>query len=439
MIWMLLLAMAPTPAEPGRLLVSGAWRITVTAGMHRAGSRTVRVARETTLDVRPSTRVEIRDEKHDALPPFNRDAPGWMRGVRLRALVTFETSAAGLLDPETLRVKAGPGEAAAFHRDRDYAIDPVWATVGRLPDGSIAERGPVWLDYACGLHRLDCVVVDRAGAVRLIEGEPHAATPQPPSPRAGETVIANIWVPGRLAALSDECLYPILSTGATAQRSAGAPPASRLLPKTWKKLTAGEPLHVLAWGDSVTAGGQASDEEHRYQNQFVTLLSRRFPKASNRLTTAGWGGRTSDNFLQEPPESPYNFERAVLAPRPDLVIMEFVNDAWMSPEVVEQKYLKIKERLDSIGAEWVILTPHFVRPDWMGATTVRVTEDPRPYTAGVRAFGKKHGVAVADAAARWGNLVREGIPYVTLLANSINHPDDRGMEIFAQALMDLFR
>jgi hypothetical protein len=75
----------------------------------------------------------------------------------------------------------------------------------------------------------------------------------------------------------------------------------------------------------------------------------------------------------------------------------------------------------------------------MGATTVRVTEDPRPYTAGVRAFGKKHGVAVADAAARWGNLVREGIPYVTLLANSINHPDDRGMEIFAQALMDLFR
>ena len=58
---------------------------------------------------------------------------------------------------------------------------------------------------------------------------------------------------------------------------------------------------------------------------------------------------------------------------------------------------------------------------------------------GVVRTGKKHGVAVADAAARWGNLVREGIPYVTLLANSINHPDDRGMEIFAQALMDLFR
>ena len=75
----------------------------------------------------------------------------------------------------------------------------------------------------------------------------------------------------------------------------------------------------------------------------------------------------------------------------------------------------------------------------MNQTSVRVEEDPRPYVHGLRQFAAKHNVAIADASLRWGHLVKEGIPYVTLLSNSINHPDDRGHEMFAQSLMDLFR
>ena len=65
--------------------------------------------------------------------------------------------------------------------------------------------------------------------------------------------------------------------------------------------------------------------------------------------------------------------------------------------------------------------------------------DPRPYVAGVRQFTGKHRIALADASLRWGHLWKEGIPYITLLSNSINHPDDRGHELFAQALIELFR
>src|SRR6185436_18314399 len=115
---------------------------------------------------------------------------------------------------------------------------------------------------------------------------------------------------------------------------------------------------------------------------------------------------------------------------------EFVNDAYMTPEVVETKYSALLKRFQEIGAEWIILTPHFVRPDWMGAATVRVETDPRPYVAGVRQFTAKHNVALADASLRWGHLLKEGIPYTTLLSNSINHPDDRGHELFAQALIE---
>jgi hypothetical protein len=36
-------------------------------------------------------------------------------------------------------------------------------------------------------------------------------------------------------------------------------------------------------------------------------------------------------------------------------------------------------------------------------------------------------------------LWRQGIPYNALMLNAINHPDARGMRLFADALMALFR
>jgi len=74
----------------------------------------------------------------------------------------------------------------------------------------------------------------------------------------------------------------------------------------------------------------------------------------------------------------------------------------------------------------------------MGKTSARIEEDPRPYVAGVRAFAKKHDVALADASLRYCHLVKEGVPFITLMVNSLNHPDDRGHEMFALSLMELF-
>ena len=69
-----------------------------------------------------------------------------------------------------------------------------------------------------------------------------------------------------------------------------------------------------------------------------------------------------------------------------------------------------------------------------------VEEDPRPYTAALRAFvaAADAGVALGDAARLWGQLYRHGLPYTTLLLNSINHPNRRGMATFAEALLPLF-
>ena len=72
-----------------------------------------------------------------------------------------------------------------------------------------------------------------------------------------------------------------------------------------------------------------------------------------------------------------------------------------------------------------------------------VQEDPRPYVAALRAFVEKRaadggsGLALADAAWLWGRLYRQGLPYTSLLMNSIHHPDRRGMALFAEALLAL--
>jgi lysophospholipase L1-like esterase len=212
------------------------------------------------------------------------------------------------------------------------------------------------------------------------------------------------------------------------------------LPKSLKKLRESQPLRILAWGDSVTDGRYLSEPARQgWQAQFVARLRERFPQAKIELVTEAWGGRNTASYLAEPPGSPHNYAEKVLGAKPDLVVSEFVNDAGLKPEQVEQTYSRLLKDFSQIGAEWIILTPHYVRPDWMGLARERdIDDDPRPYVAGLRQFAARHGVALADASLRYGRLWRQGLPYSTLMLNSINHPDPRGMRIFADSLMALF-
>ena len=61
-----------------------------------------------------------------------------------------------------------------------------------------------------------------------------------------------------------------------------------------------------------------------------------------------------------------------------------------------------------------------------------------PALGNASTFAREHKVALADAARRYGRLWRQGIPHSTIMLNSINHPNARGMTIFADALMELF-
>jgi lysophospholipase L1-like esterase len=429
----LTLACAGKASTPAEFKLVGDWKVQVTMYEPRATSATVLVS--------PPPLVTVRAEEYAALPVFNPKAGGWAKGVRLRGVQTQETTTPYLLDPDSFILRAGPEpDAAIFHRGKDYEIDTVWGTFGRMTNNAIKPNQKVFASYRHALARLDAVVLTRAGRIVLRQGKACVAAAMPPMIGRGEYHLGNIWLPGRLTKLEPEDLFPILESAYPEPPKPHPSVAERLLPKTMKKLLSGEHLRILAWGDSVTEGAYVPDREHnRWQEQFVARLKQRFPKADIELVTEAWGGRNTSSYLNEPPGSPHNFREKVLGDKPDLIVSEFVNDAGLDPQQVEERYGKLLADFQDIGAEWIILTPHYVRPDWMGLTRERdIDDDPRPYVAGLRQFAAKHSVALADASRRWGRLWRQGIPYSTLLLNSINHPDVRGMRIFADSLMELF-
>ncbi|MGE5531389.1 MAG: SGNH/GDSL hydrolase family protein, partial [Bacteroidota bacterium] len=118
--------------------------------------------------------------------------------------------------------------------------------------------------------------------------------------------------------------------------------------------------------------------------------------------------------------------------------VEFVNDAGLSGDALRAHYTKIMGLLHGCGAEVILIAPHLVRPDWLKVPTAKFDEDPRPYVRDLKQFAVDNNIALADASSLWTRLWRQGIPYMTMEANSINHPDARGQRLFCDALMALF-
>jgi lysophospholipase L1-like esterase len=418
---------------PAEIRLAGDWEVLVTI----PGTPPITAK----LPVKPPQEIAVKAERYDSLPVFNPNAGGWVKGAQLKGVRAQETTTPYLLNPDSLEMRLGAeANSPLLLWGRDYEVDLNWGTVGRTTNSSVAADQPVFASYRHAQLRLDAVVLTREGRIVLREGEPRAAAPLPPALGPGERRLANLWLPGRMAKLAADHLFPVLEASYPEPAPARPTPAEQFIPRALAKLRQGEPLRLLAWGDSVTVGTYVSDPaRERWQEQFVARLRERFPKARIELVTEAWGGRSTSSYLAEPPGSEHNYREKVLGAKPDLVVSEFVNDAGLNPPQVEERYAKLLADFQGLGAEWIILTPHYVRPDWMGLNRERdIDDDPRPYVAGLRQFAQKHNVALADAARRYGRLWRQGLPYSTVMLNSINHPDARGMRIFADALMELF-
>ncbi len=414
--------------EPAKLTLEGDWRVRVEAGGVSA-----------ILNVEGPETVKVESEKIGCLPLYNAKGAAYARGYKLAGVRSQECSVRDALDPDSLKVCDATG-SKYYVRGKDYDAELSWGCLGRLEGGTIGPKTPVEVSYAYDKMRLDAAVLTADRRIVLRKGLPHVSLPKAPEVTSGERRLANIWVTPRLARLEDKKLFTVLEPMYPEAPKPSPSIAELLIPKTMTKIKAGGTVRILAWGDSVTAGGYLPEPDvNRWQKQFARRLREQFPAAKIELITEAWGGRNTDSYRTEPPGSVHNYKEKVLDVHPDLIVSEFVNDAGLNEAAVYQRYGRIRDEFREIGTEWIILTPHYVRPDWMGLSSEKgIDDDPRGYVKALRKFTEENRIALADASLRWGRLWRRGIPYSTLLMNNINHPDTFGMSLFADALMELF-
>jgi len=406
----------------------GGLKVTVAPGVVDVDGGAVDVSVETVIELRPVRRIRVSDETLR----LTDDVPaGYGKGTALRGCVSVgSTGLAGTLVSESLVLKRAPGpDGEPFVEGRDWRADKTWGRVGRIPGGTIGPEDVVYADYAYSLMRLDTIEVRSDGAVLLREGAEHKMCPVPPEPDMHARALCNVFLPYHCAEVEADHIYPI-GPGFPAATQAEIGRKAALIPGSLRKLREGGEFTLLFWGDSVTCGGDASAPERAFPRSFTTWLRDKFPQSHIRYVNAGTGGWNSNSKLPL-------FQEEVLDREPDLVIIEFVNDMGLDRERLFANYDQAVSRIREIGGEVIILTPHFTRPDWMRASGMR-TDETRAAVRYLKDFAAENKVGLADASRRWAHLWLEGLPYITLLYNGINHPDDRGHQLFVQELRTFF-
>lgn len=431
------LTLSFTPLRAVDFTAQGA-TLTVGAGKADVAGHTVAIKQPATLNITPAPIQSVTDEPLK----LSTDKPaGWSKGTRLHACNARDVNASGSFVPGSLEIHITKGGDLLKEGD-DYLVDSEWGHVGLGPKSRVTADDTVYASYRYSLRRMDTVQVSADGTVSLKQGQPHISAPVPPAADPGCTAIAHVFVDHGGKTITNDDIYPISES--SAQAVTASTPGR--IPKTLAKLKAGQPVTIVCLGDSVTAGGNASKPENRYVDVFAAGLRERFPNAKIDVQNISAGGSNSRQWLDPEGhpyknlhglENPARFDRVVAA-KPDLVTIEFVNDAGLNPEGVEASYSEILHRLEPTGVEVILITPHFTMWRMMGFKSMRETER-RPYVLGLREFASKHSIALADASARWEHLAKEGIPYLTLLDNTINHPDDRGHRLFAEELWKCFQ
>ena len=399
--------------------------ITVAPGKCRVDRGTATVAKPVTRQLDPVTVHQVRNER----TRLGADKPqGWARGTPLKQCIGAGVPLPGRLVPGSVVAKPTP-DGKPYVLGKDYLLDETWAMLGRVEGGAIGPRKLVCVDYAYSLARLDTVQVSPTGEVSVRKGIELKTCPHPAGALGGCLALANVFVDYNATRLTTRDIFPIGAPLPPPTHAELATKASRV-PKARKTLAEGGKLRIGFWGDSVTCGGDASRHEHRFPDGFVLALRQRHPKATIEFFNAGIGGSSTNGRLP-------NLDKDVIQKKPDLVIIEFVNDMGLSPKAMRDHYYKAIDQVRAIGGEVILVTPHFTMPSMMGFEDVWGT-DKRAACQALRDIAEQKQVGLADAARVWQHLATIGLPYTTLLFNGINHPDDRGHRIFIDQLLTFF-
>ena len=127
------------------------------------------------------------------------------------------------------------------------------------------------------------------------------------------------------------------------------------LPRVAGKLAAGEPVKIIAFGSSSTAGYGASSPEYNYPNRLAMQLHRQYPTADITVINRGQGG-------EDAPEMMKRLQTSVIDTHPDLVIWQVGTNAVLRNLDPGETAKMVEDgiaRIQATGADLVLVDPQY--------------------------------------------------------------------------------
>ena len=127
------------------------------------------------------------------------------------------------------------------------------------------------------------------------------------------------------------------------------------LPHVANKLASGEPVFIVAFGSSSTAGYGTTSPEFTYPNRLAAQLRRHYPDANITILNRGRGG-------EDAPEMMKRLQAEVIDAKPDLVIWQVGTNAVLRNLDPTETAKLVEEgvaRIQAAGADLVLVDPQY--------------------------------------------------------------------------------
>lgn len=208
----------------------------------------------------------------------------------------------------------------------------------------------------------------------------------------------------------------------------------RELPRTRALLKGRQDLHMLIIGDSISAGYSSSSylgvppREPSYAVRVAAGLQRTYGTNifMNNISVPGWSASQGADRVQA---------SHIADTRPDLVIIAFgMNDVGShKPDAYRDSIQRIIRDIQAVSpeSEFILVAPMIGNRDWPSTPLDQFAlyRDQLASLAGTN-------VAMVDMTAIWKGLLQRKT-FFDVTGNGLNHPNDFGHRLYAQALLSL--
>jgi lysophospholipase L1-like esterase len=199
------------------------------------------------------------------------------------------------------------------------------------------------------------------------------------------------------------------------------------LPHVAQKLASGQPLVIVAFGSSSTAGYGATSPDFNYPNRLAAQLRRKYPNADITVINRGKGGEDAGEMTTR-------LQREVIDMKPDLVIWQVGTNAVLrnlDPAEIAKLVEEGVARIQAAGADIVLVDPQY---------SPKVTEHAESASKMVRLLGRVATLRHVGIFPRF-EVMREwheqqALPIESFVIDDGLHMNDWGYACFAQLLGD---